>query len=109
MKRVDTRVTLQEYTEVDDPLGTVREWQDVETYWAKKIYISIDGRAKFEQIGHSNIDFYLRFNYRLDLELSKHRFKIDGKIYEVISPPEHRQAISRVITKIAVKEVAGDV
>ena len=108
MQSNSTRVTVQEYVEVEDPMGTTKEWQDVETYWATKIYISIEGQEKFQQIGHSGIDFYLRFSHPIDISLADNRFKIDGKYYEAIQPPEQRGLISRRATKVAVKEVAGD-
>ena len=108
MESNSTRVTVQEYAEVEDPMGTTKEWQDVKTYWATKIYISIEGREKFQQIGHSDIDFYLRFSHSIDISLADNRLKIDGKYYEAIQPPEQRGLISRKATKIAVKEVAGD-
>ena len=106
------RVTVQEYEEIQDPMGTVKEWSDVETYWATKIYISIEGREKFQQIGHSDIDFYLRFSHPIDISLADNRFKIvenDNPVYyEAIEPPQERGLISRRSTKIAVKEVTGD-
>ena len=108
MESNSTRVTVQEYVEVKDPMGTTKEWQDVETYWATKIYISIEGREKFQQIGHSDIDFYLRFSHPIDISLADNRFEINGKYYEAIEPPQERGLISRRATKIAVKEVAGD-
>ena len=108
MKSNSIRVTVQEYVEIDDPMGAVKEWSDVETYWATKIYISIEGREKFQQIGHSDIDFYLRFSHPIDISLADNRFKIDGKYYEAIQPPEQRGLISRRTTKIAVREVAGN-
>ena len=112
MQSNSTRVTIQEYVEIEDPMGTVKDWQDVEKYspfvWATKIYISIEGRERFQQIGHSDIDFYLRFSHPIDISLADNRFKIDGKYYEAIEPPQERGLISRRATKIAVKEVAGD-
>ena len=105
MQSEDVRVTVLEYKKVDDPLRTVKQWVETETYWAKKIYISIDGQEKFEQIGHSDIDFYLRFSHDIDVILSGNKFKIDGKYYEAIKPPAKRGLISRKATKIAVKEV----
>lgn len=109
MQSNSTRVTVQEFVEVVDPMGTAREWSDAGTYWATKIYISIDGKEKFQQIGHSDIDFYLRFSHPIDISLADNRFKFDDKYYEAIQPPEQRGLISRRTTKIAVKEVAGDV
>ena len=108
MQSNSIRVTVQEFVEIDDPMGTVKEWQDTETYWATKIYISIEGREKFQQVGHSDIDFYLRFSHPIDISLADNRFKINGKYYEAIEPPQERGLISRRATKIAVKEVAGD-
>ena len=112
MESNSVRVNIYEFEEVEDPMGTIKNRSLVETKWAKKIYISIDGRDKFQQIGHGDVDFYLRFSHSVDISLSNSEFGIieggEEVYYEAIQPPEQRGLISRRATKIAVKEVAGD-
>ena len=102
------RVTVQDYVEVEDPMGTVKEWQDVETYWAKKGIIGIEGQEKFQQIGHTEVDFWITFSHAIDLNLSEYRLEIQGGYYEIIQPPTDRGVISRKKTIVPVREVPGD-
>jgi len=108
MQSNSIRVTVQEYVEVEDPLGTTKEWNDTETYWAHKGIIGIEGQEKFQQIGHSEVDFWITFSHTIDLNLSEYRLEIKGKYYEIIRPPTERGLISRRKTVVPVREVAGD-
>lgn len=108
MQSNSIRVTVQDYVEVEDPMGTVKEWQDVETYWGKKGIIGIDGQEKFQQIGHSEVDFWIIFSHAIDLNLSEYRLEIEGKYYEIIEPPTDRGVISREKTIVPVREVPDD-
>ena len=108
MESNSVRVTVQNYVEVEDPLGTTKEWQDLETYWGTKGIIGVDGQEKFQNIGYSDVDFYITFSHEIALNLSDYRLKINGKYYELVKPPTTRGVLSRRKTIVAVKEVAGN-
>lgn len=101
MKQV--RVTVQEYVTVEGELSDTKEWQDQETYWAKLVPVNVDGQAKFQQAGYSQVDKILRFNYTLELNLSDYRFKIGDTIYTPVAPPDKRNMLSRARTEIPVR------
>lgn len=109
MQSNSIRVTIQKATEDNtDPLGEKKVWTDEETYWANKIYIGIDGKQKYQQIGFSDVEFFIRFNQKLNINLSDNRLKIDTDIYEVIDPASVRGLISRDVSKVAVREVVNN-
>jgi head-tail adaptor len=86
--RYTHRVTIQEKTGVTATAdGPVTEWGDVETRWARVVLVSLDGRQKFQQLGHSSVTNRIHFQGRVEVELGQHRFKWRDEYYYPIEPP----------------------
>ncbi len=103
------RVTIQEYTAEDDPLGQVKEWRDVEERWCRSASIDVAGQARYQQIGHSRVNKELVFPGEITLPMPDHRFRHSstGRYYKAVEPPRTLGGIKQ-ITRLAVKEVDPD-
>ena len=109
MSNYRDRIWLQEYEEIEDPMGITKEWNDDKRLPCRKCSIDAEGQAEFEQIGYSEVQNYFQFPYKIDLSLSDNRFREvlrDGssKYYEIIKPPEYLGGI-KPVTKVYVREV----
>ena len=103
------KVWLQEYQEIQDPMGTTKEWNDKKRLSCRKVGISVEGQERFQQIGYSEVQNYFQFPYRIRLSLSKNRLREelpDGNsiYYEIIRPPQYLGGVKQV-TKVYVREV----
>ena len=103
------RVWLQEYEEIQDPMGTTKEWNDKKKLPCREVGITAEGQANFQQIGYNETQRYLQFPFRIKISLSDNRFRWvmkDGtsKFLEVIKPPKYLGRM-KPITKVYVREV----
>lgn len=80
------RIRVQERIIDETPTGVKRTWQDKETRWGRMVLIGLDGRAKYEQVGYSNVTHKLILRGNLDLSLADTRFIWRNKVYEPIEP-----------------------
>ena len=101
------RIAIQEYTEIDDPLGSYKEWKDVEARWGREASLSTEGRAQYQQIGHSKVEKEFVFPGGVELTISDHRMKHRGNYYKAVEPPRVLGGIKK-ITRIAVEEVGPE-
>lgn len=100
------QIDVIEETRVSGPLGPTITEETIATFWGAFAEVSLEGRAQFQQIGHSVVAGKLMFNGPLgfDLDMAKHKFKYKGDYYEAIEPPSNPDTLNRFIS-IVVKKV----
>lgn len=81
------RVTIQERRTIPGPDGPITEWVNAETRWARVVLVGLEGREKYQQLGHSQVRNAIHFRGAVDVTLGQHRFKWRGKSYVPIEPP----------------------
>ena len=85
-EKLKDRVRVQERTTDEKATGVTRSWTDVVTRWGRLVLVNLDGRARYEQVGYSNVTHQIIFRGKLDLSLAKTRFVVQGKVYEPVDP-----------------------
>jgi head-tail adaptor len=86
------------------PDGTTETWEDVETRWAAVSLVSLEGRTRYQQIGHSEVQNEIRFRGPVDITLANHRFKWRDQYFEAIEPPGDPSTVGKGII-VAVREI----
>jgi len=84
--QLNDRIRVQERITETTATGVKRFWRDKEVRWGRMVLIGLDGRAKYEQVGYTNVSHNLILRGSLDLSLSKIRFIWRNRIYEPIEP-----------------------
>ena len=99
------RIKVEEKEEVAGPMGTTVEWIKVAELWGGFAEVSLDGRAKFQQIGHSSVAGKLIFQGPLgvDLKMAEHRFVYKGEHYEAVEPPGNPDTLNRFVSIVVKK------
>lgn len=102
--RFKHRIAIQRKEQTDGPLGPTVEWVDKEIRWGRFTYTSIEGRAKYQQIGHSAVAGTILFRGPVEIDMANHRFVFQGQHYEAIEPPVNRDTVNRLVS-IAVQQL----
>jgi len=99
------RIKVEEKHEEQGPLGPIVEWTTVAELWGGFAEVSLEGRAQFQQIGHTSIAGKLMFRSPLgfDLNMANHRFVYKGEHYEAVEPPSNPDSINRFVTIVVKK------
>ncbi|MFW5855779.1 MAG: hypothetical protein ACOCVB_00750 [Bacillota bacterium] len=97
-------VIIQEHETIEEDLGDVKKWVNKLAIKGKKVELSTEGRALYEQISHPDVECVYQFPGTIKFKIDKHRLKINGQLYELIEPPKHIGGIKK-ITRVALREV----
>ena len=101
--RLRHRIEVQEKRETPGPLGPNIEWVKVAERWGAFVEINLDGRAQYQQIGHSSVAGRLVFRGPLDLNMANHRFLYKGEYYETVEPPSNPDTVNRLVSVVVKK------
>lgn len=99
------RIKVEEKQETPGPLGPDIKWVTIAEFWGGFAEVSLEGRAQFQQIGHSSIAGKLVFRGPLgfDLNMANHRFVYKGEYYEAVEPPSNPDSTNRFVTIVVKK------
>lgn len=94
------RIEVEEKQETPGPLGPVIEWVTIDDLWGGFAEVSLEGRAQFQQIGHSSVAGKLVFRGPLgfNLNMANHRFTFKGEYYEAVEPPSNPDSTNRFVS-----------
>lgn len=99
------RIEVKEKQETPGPLGPIVEWVTIAEHWGGFAEVSLEGRAQFQQIGHSSVAGKLVFRGPLDFDLNmaNHRFVYKGEYYEAVEPPSNPDSTNRFVSIVVRK------
>lgn len=94
------RIIIEEKKEEAGPFGVDVKWVPVAERWGGFAEVNLEGRAQYQQIGHSSVTGKLIFEGPLGFELgmAKHRFKIRGECFEAVEPPSNPDTVNRFVS-----------
>jgi len=103
------RVTIQERQTTPGPDGPITDWVDVKTRWARVVLVGLEGREKYQQLGHSQVRNAIHFRGAVAITMGQHRFKWRNSFYLPIEPPADPTGAGTetVVTITEVKEAAN--
>lgn len=103
------RIKIQKETKEDGPFGPTSSWDDVGVpFWAAMTDISTDGRARYQQLGHSDVVYVIKIPRLLTLTIADHRVVWGSRYFRCVDPPQQRGVQGSHVTTVAVREVAED-
>jgi hypothetical protein len=99
------RIKVEELRQEHGPLGPIEEWVPITELWGGFAEVSLEGRAQFQQIGHTSIAGKLIFRGPLefDLNMANHRFVYKGEYYEAVEPPSNPDTVNRFVSIVVQK------
>ncbi len=103
ISRLRHRIVVLEKNSSPGPLGRDLDKRKVAMLWGAFIELGLDGRAKYQQIGHTAVTGKMIFRGPVSLDMSRHSFFYKGKEYEAVEPPGNPDTQERYIT-IVVRE-----
>lgn len=103
--RLRHRIKVIEETSERGPLGPTITQTEIATLWGAFAELSLEGRAKYQQIGHSTVagKFVFRGTLGFELKMSKHKLKFNGEYYKAIEPPGNPDTLNRFISIVVKK------
>lgn len=92
-------IDIMEHTVTDKtPLGKVRTWTKRETLPCLVRLESLEGRSKYQQIGHSEVNQSVVFRMPISLAMKENMFRYNGKWLEIVEPPGNPDGVNRYVT-----------
>lgn len=101
------RVTKQERNTVPGPTGPETTWTDVKSYFAWVGLVALEGRERYQQLGHSTTRYEIKIRGPVDVEMGKHRFLWGDRALLPVEPPGDPSGMGKE-TVIAAEVVEKD-
>lgn len=101
------RITVLKRDSINDPHGSITDWEEDQTLWGRFIEMDLDGRGKYQKMGFSEIAGKIQFPYKIDISLKENRFRHNSITYEPVEPPSEDgtgRLFSIVVKKIPQEE-----
>lgn len=96
-----TKATIQIKTAIPSALGQMEEWDDVGSYWCRRMSVDVATKAAYQKLNTVITDKFI-FRSILDLRLGQHRIIHKGKTYELVESAQHIEGN----TTVAVSEAS---
>src|SRR5690606_40930226 len=68
--RLKHRITIEKLTRVQSPLGPEEKWIPVETRWGRVALLKLEGRALYQEVGHSEVSHRVTLRGHVELTLA---------------------------------------
>lgn len=91
---LERRVRLPRSSPFDPP----ETWEHEKTLWGDVIPLSVDGRAAYQQVGHSSATHVVRLRGRHEIRLADHRFVWRGRVLVPVEPGKDADGSGRWTT-----------
>src|SRR5690606_2906161 len=102
--RLKHRITIEKLTRVQGPLGPEEKWVPVETRWGRVALVKLEGRALYQEVGHSEVSHRVTLRGHVELTLAAHRLRWEGRnlLLKPLEPPAYtgdRQPFTTIVCK----------
>ena len=91
-----TKALVQVKTVTRGPLGQTEEWDDVDSYWCRRVSVDVATRAAYQQL-HTVVTDKFIFGGILDLKLGQYRIIHDGKTYALAESAQYIEGNTTVL------------